>query len=101
MLLLPEGDLHQKGFEGMKTTIDGFEAVHVSREAPARREWTAGSIVKIVVAITLLTLVYLLASWIPVEKAADAGHLIRGFLLFWVLGGMFTVAVLVLSDLRT
>jgi hypothetical protein len=84
----------------MKTTIDGFGRAGSERETAARREWTASSISKVLLGAALLTLVYLLASSLPAQSEVHIGHLVRGFLFFWVLGGIFTVTLLALSDRR-
>ncbi len=82
----------------MKTTIDGFDGPVVEPSSPARREWTAGSIAKLVLGGVLLSLVYLLAGWIPADSSAETSHILQSFGVFWVCGGIFTVVLLVVSD---
>ena len=85
----------------MKTTIDGFDDAAIDPPTPARREWTAGSIGKIALGVALLSLVYLVSSWLPVENPANGGELARNFLAFWLCGGIFTVLLLAITDRRS
>ena len=84
----------------MKTAMEAVQRSGDERVDQPRREWTLRSIFKLVLACGLLSLVYFLASWIPVERDAATGNLVSGFLMFWVLGGVFTVALLALTDRR-
>ena len=49
-----------------------------------------------------MTAVYFLASYLPApaEQAEAGSQLLGGFALFWVLGGLFTITLLALSDRR-
>ena len=105
----------------MKTAVEGYDSAtahpHVSgqhgtehhfsehqmsgKPQDPRREWTAGSVLRLVLGAALLSLVYFLATWIPVDAEGVTVSMISGFLFFWVLGGLFTVAVLALSDRRS
>ena len=46
-----------------------------------------------VVVAVLLALVYLLSSWSPAETETTSLHLGSGFLLFWIMGGVITLAI--------
>lgn len=82
----------------MKTTIDGFDGPVIERSLSARRDWTAASIGKVVAGIVLLSLVCMLASWIPADSSPETSDMVLRFVVFWVCGGIFTVALLVFSD---
>ena len=56
---------------------------------------------RLLVAAALLFTVYLLASLLPVDTAGMDFSVIGGFLVFWVLGGVFTITLLALSDRRS
>ena len=47
-----------------------------------------------VVVAVLLVMVYLLSSWNPAETETTSLHLGSGFLLFWIMGGVITLAIL-------
>jgi hypothetical protein len=83
----------------MKSAINLYNQAG-SHEAPQsnHQEWTIRSFLRVVLAVALLTGVYFLASWIPVDQG-EAGHsLFTGFIFFWIMGGIFTITLLALSD---
>lgn len=82
----------------MKIAIDLSQQSGGDQANEPRREWSGRIIVRLVLAALLLSFVYLLASWIPVERSDATGNMISSFLFFWVLGGIFTITVLALSD---
>ena len=86
----------------MKTTVDGFDEPVVERPSPTRKDWTLGSVGKVVAGAFVLSVVYFFfASWIPAESPADGGFSVLNFAAFWIGGGLFTVLVLAISDLRS
>ncbi len=85
----------------MKTTVDGFDEPVVERPSPTRRNWSVGSAGKVLAGAVVLSLVYFLASWIPADSPADGGLSVLHFAAFWIGGGLFTVLVLAISDLRS
>ena len=85
----------------MKITVDGFDEPVVERPSPTRKDWNAGSVAKVVAGVVLLSVVYLLASWIPAGLPAKSSFSVLNFAVFWIAGGLFTVLVLAISDLRS
>ena len=85
----------------MKTTVDGFDEPVVEQPSPAHKDWSVGSVGKVVAGVVVLSVVYLLASWIPSDSTAESSFSVLNFAAFWIGGGLFTVLVLAISDLRS
>ena len=66
----------------------------------AASEWSWRTIVKIALATAVLVAVYLVTSWLPTEPEAFSSTVFSGLALFWVMGGVFTITLLALSDKR-
>ncbi len=85
----------------MKTAVDLFQAASADQPEQQRKEWTGRSVIRLCIAVLVMTVVYFLASSLPAPvEQAEGSFFLSGFALFWVLGGLFTITLLALSDRR-
>ncbi len=64
------------------------------------REWTPARVLRIALAAVLLVGVYLAAGLLPTESGSFNPGAVGSFVMFWVLGGVFTITLLAASDRR-
>ena len=69
-------------------------------ESTRSREWTGSRLLRIAIAAMLLVAVYLGAGLLPTEGDSFNPGAVGGFLMFWGLGGVFTISLLAASDRR-
>ncbi len=101
MLLIPRNNFSVKsGCFGMKLAVDLFQATSSGEAKDGRSEWTIRTVMRLVMAGVVLTAVCFFASSLPapVEAVEEGGNLFGGFAMFWILGGIFTISLLALSD---
>ena len=69
-------------------------------KVPPRGEASWRKVLRLALAAALLVAVYLLAGALPTASGPDSLDTMGRVLVFWVLGGVFTIFVLILSDRR-
>ncbi len=84
----------------MKTALNGYRSAPDQAPSPPHREWTGRSVVRLLLAAAVLSLVYYVAGLVPVTEAESGDSLLPGIVMFWLLGGLLTITLLALSDRR-
>ena len=82
----------------MKPASSLFQQSASQTNSSSRREWSGGTILRLLAALAALSLVYLLTSHIPPAGEEVVAGVVSQVLFFWVLGGVFTMVLLAFSD---